>query len=298
MKNLIISTVLGVLLLLGHVYHLDERKLDGNLSRRSLSSEASPISEPETEFPSHLQTLYASQDEVPCGLKRPIERQNVQIDVRRDCSVTVQSTLAFQEQNSSRSRSFTFFPDGQMMVFIGTNDFPQLSRSTGSRTFTFLPRSDGSVQIYESLDGSLMIITASGVVFSVDPIKATLTSINGYEFRQTQEISSSIPFSSLVAARGGVEILPAIGSGKQLVDYGWRTGDLAYSKPGAIATWYGDALMGDRLNSCKIMANLLFKVEDRDNLVFKYSSDADLAGVLLKNCTRSNQTGRDSQKKQ
>lgn len=323
-KFLIFSSVLGLIGIGGSVYSLVIRTKNSewvqrNLSSASLSntsndtlmdlyssqdsvSVAQPSPQPSIEsIPQSLpspnsssnsndvrsaQILYSSENSKGCELKRPIERGHVQIDLRHDCSVTVQPTLEFQEQNRSRSRQFTFSGDGQMMIFIGTNDSPKLSQSTGSRTFTFIPRSSGTVQIIEDIQGQIQIISASGLLVHVDPVRATVTSIDGYEVRETLEMSPDHSFNQLVATHGGVEILPLGGSKKQLIDYGWRTGELAYSARGAVATWYGDSQVEGKLDSCKVKAALLFKVENRDDFVFRYSSDDELAQVLSKNCIR------------
>jgi|GEM_PF-6276834 len=310
-KFLIFSSILGLVGIGGSVYSLAIRTKHGEWVQRSLSSSpddtlielylSDPVAESRpsqssTETPPQAlpspgevkatQVLYSSENSTRCELKRPIERGHVQIDLRHDCSVTVQPTLDFQEQNHFRSRQFTFSGDGQVMIFIGTNDSPKLSQSTGSRTFTFVPRNLGAVQIFEDAHGQIQIISASGLMIHVDPIRATVTSIDGYEVRETLEMSPDHLFSQFVATHGGVEILPHVGSKKQLIDYGWRTGNIAYSARGAIGTWYGDSQVGEKLDSCKIKAALLFKVENRDDFVFRYSSDDELAQVLNKNCIR------------
>jgi hypothetical protein len=192
------------------------------------------------------------------------------------CYFTVDQEYYLLKANKNRNRSYSFFPDGRIMAFIGTDDYDRMSQATGSRSFHLLPFKNQTVPSYEPPDGDeIKVLLPSGykAVFSAE--KGDIISIEGFKVN-LQPIEH---FDKMVKNGGGVEVKPE--KGNIVIDYSWRTGGMS------ISLLYRTSVIYDSEgNSCQIKNSEIYMVDpkDSDEVIFKIKNNADLDGFLKKRC--------------
>ncbi len=191
-------------------------------------------------------------------------------------SFCAQQSYDTYRANSNRNRSYTFYTNSMLMVFIGTDDVGLLPRADGSRMFHLLPfRTKAEPEFQDSLSDSVTAVLPGGhrAVFSKQT--GELIELEGFIVRT----SPLVRFDEMVKKSGGVELVPEKGS--ILIDYGWRTGEIPITqlwRTAVISDGYG--------NSCKVSLRELFRVDpdDRDEVIFKYQNNEELDTFLKSKC--------------
>jgi hypothetical protein len=192
------------------------------------------------------------------------------------CKLSAGQTYDYGKQLGKRYRSFTFSANGQVMMFVNTDDDERLSRATGSRCFHLLPFKRPVEPSYtDNGDGTVTLNLPSGhtAVFSTstgEPI-----SIEGFNLK----ISPLQHMSRIEKNRGFVEIVPQ--QGFLLFDYGWRTGEVPISQ------LYRDITIVDGSGaSCRAKMSDVFKKDPRDpdEVVFIHDTNEKLKAFLKRKC--------------
>ncbi len=192
------------------------------------------------------------------------------------CYFTVDQEYNLLKLNKNRNRSYSFFPDGRIMAFIGTDDYEYMSKSTGSRSFHLLPFKNKTVPSYEPpTDDEINVLLPSGhkAVFSAE--KGDIVSIEGFKVA-LQPIEH---FDKMVKNGGGVDIKSE--KGNIVIDYGWRTGGMS------ISLLYMTSVIKDSFgNACQVKNSELYMVDPRDSdeVVFKIKNNPELNSFLKKRC--------------
>ena len=183
-----------------------------------------------------------------------------------------------RKKNSNRNRSFTFYESGVLMVFIGTDDYDRMSKSTGSRTFHLMPYKEKQTPAFGMKDAVTVEAQLPGgyrAYFSTET--GELTGIDGYAVAT----SPMLHFDEMVKKQGGVEIRPE--KGFLLFDYGWRTGGSSISQ-----LWKASSVIDGLGNKCGIKNGDVYFVDpkDKDEVIFKFNNNGDLDGFLMKKCPK------------
>ncbi len=180
--------------------------------------------------------------------------------------------------NRNRERSYSFMPNGKLMVFIGTSDYDRMSKSTGSRTYHLLPLKERREPAFSRKDESTVEgLLPSGYTALFSSETGELISIEGY----TMTMIPVVHFDEMVKNKGGVEITPL--KGQLLIDYGWRTGETSSNllwSPSVILDGYG--------NRCAIKNSDISMRDPRDpdEVVFKFRNNDELARFLKVKCPK------------
>ena len=192
------------------------------------------------------------------------------------CYFKIDQEYYLLKANKNRNRSYSFFPDGRIMAFIGTDDYEYMSKSTGSRSFHLLPFKNKTVPSYDPPAGdeiNVLLPSSHKAVFSAE--KGDIVSIEGFNVA-LQPIEH---FDKMVKNGGGVDIKPD--NGNIVIDYGWRTGGMS------ISLLYMTSIIKDSFgNACQVKNSELYMVDpkDSDEVVFKIKNNPELAGFLKKRC--------------
>ncbi|HPC42996.1 MAG TPA: hypothetical protein PLD91_18925 [Spirochaetota bacterium] len=180
--------------------------------------------------------------------------------------------------NKNRERSYSFLPNGKLMVFIGTSDYDRMSKSTGSRTYHLLPFKERREPSFSRKDESTVEgYLPSGYTALFSSETGELLGIEGF----TVTMTPVVHFDEMVKSRGGVEIRPQ--KGYILVDYGWRTGETSSNQlwsPSAILDGYG--------NRCAIKNSDISMRDPRDSdeVVFKFKNNQELDKFMKVKCPK------------
>ena len=194
------------------------------------------------------------------------------------CQIIAGQTYDYGKQFGKRYRSFTFSANGQVMMFVNTNDDERLSRATGARCFHLLPfRKPAEPSFTDNGDGTVSLVLPSGhtAVFSTstgEPI-----SVEGFNLK----LSPLQHISQVEKNRGFVDIAPQ--KGFLLLDYGWRTGEVPISQ-----LWRDITIADGSGASCKAKMSDVFKKDPRDpdEVVFIPDTNEKLKAFLKKKCPK------------
>lgn len=178
--------------------------------------------------------------------------------------------------NADRYRSCTFYASSMLMVFIGTNDYERMSRSTGSRMFHLLPYKTKTTPVFNDTESDrVTAVLPGGHRAEFSKTTGELVWIEGY----TVKTSPVTHFDGMVRSRGGIEITPE--KGYVLIDYGWRTGEIPITqlwRTAVISDGYG--------NKCVVKMSDLFRPnpKDRDEVFFKFLTNVEFDAFLKQKC--------------
>ena len=188
--------------------------------------------------------------------------------------ITTNQAYQLKKQNKNRTRSYSFYSYGYVMAFIGTDDYDTDSKSTGCRTFQFLPFRESRVPSFREVDENTveaMLPSGHRALFSTE--KGELLSIEGYDitFKPIQH------FDVMVKESGGVAITPK--KGNLVLDYGWRTGGSAREQ-----LWRTSVVLDSRGGKFTLKnSDVIIKdPKDPDEVIFKYLDNESMKGFLLK----------------
>lgn len=195
------------------------------------------------------------------------------------CKISAGQTYDYGKQFGKRYRSFTFSADGQVMMFVNTDDDERLSRTTGARCFHLLPfRKPAEPSFTDNGDGTVTLGLPSGhtAVFSAatgEPI-----SIEGLALK----LSPLQHITLIEKNRGCIEIAPQ--KGFLLFDYGWRTGEVPISQ-----LWRDITIADGNGTMCRAKMSEVFKKDPRDpdEVIFIHDSNEKLKAFLKKKCPNS-----------
>jgi len=216
-----------------------------------ISSGFSAAPPPEPRFCAYTQTDYDA----------------LQVTVNDNCMLSV-GTSDFA---APRYRSYDFYPEGSLLVFVSTDDDPRLSRSTGSRVYFTAPRKvDVEPAVIGETGETVTVQGPAGQIAVFSKLTAQLISLEGYSVTVAPEI--------LLTNRVGVEVKP--NSGRLLIDTDFKLGGTGYDpnrrdKPSFIRDGQG--------KSCTVKNLDLFVYVDGEP-DFKFPDDASLAEFLKQKC--------------
>lgn len=186
------------------------------------------------------------------------------------------SSYRLQMKNKSRNRSFSFNKEGMVMVFVGSNDYDRMSKSTGSHTYRLLPFRESVQPTFTRVDDNTiegMSPYGYKVTFSAE--SGDVSAIEGF----TVTTTPLEHFDEMVKKKGGVEIKPE--KGFLLIDYGWMTGSSAHAK-----IWSSPVVYDGMGNKCQIKNSDLAVQDpkDPDEVILKYKTNEDMEKFLKKRC--------------
>ncbi len=182
------------------------------------------------------------------------------------------------KSHESRNRSYSFYPNGWLMIFIGTNDYDRNSNSTGSRTYHLLPfRENREPSFSRKDDATVEAFLPSGYTAQLSAESGDLVGIEGF----TVATTPLGHFDTMVKSKGGVEIRPL--KGYLLIDYGWRAGGTTSTNlwsPSVILDGYG--------NKCPIKNSdiSIRDPRDPDEVIFKFKTNEELDRFLKIKCSK------------
>lgn len=195
-----------------------------------------------------------------------------------ECHLSAGQTYEYRKKFENRYRSFTFMPNGQVMMFVSTEDDERLSRCTGSRCFHLLPfRKPAEPSWTDNGDGTVTLVLPSGHTAVFSTSTGEPLSIEGF----TVKLSPLQHITQIEKNRGFAEITPQKGS--LLFDYGWRTGEVPVSQ------LWRDITMADGTGAaCKAKMSEVFKKDprDADEVVFLHETNVKLKSFVLKKCPK------------
>ncbi|HNW30103.1 MAG TPA: hypothetical protein PKN50_16605 [Spirochaetota bacterium] len=187
-------------------------------------------------------------------------------------------TSDWMRSHQNRNRNYSFFPNGRLMVFVGTDDYDRMSKATGSRTYHLLPFREKREPSYSRKDeATVKVLLPSGYTALLSVETGDLVGIDGYNV-------TSAPlahFDTMVKNRGGVEIAPL--KGQLLVDYGWRTGETSSTQ-----LWSPSVILDGNGNRCNIKNSdiAMRDPRDPDEVIFKFNNNDELAKFLKVKCPK------------
>jgi hypothetical protein len=192
------------------------------------------------------------------------------------CYFKIDQEYYLLKANKNRNRSYSFFSNGRIMAFIGTDDYEFMSQSTGSRSFHLLPFKNQTAASYEPPSGDeINVKLPSGykAVFSSE--KGDIVSIEGFKVN-LQPIEH---FDIMVKKGGGIDIKPE--KGNIVIDYGWRTGGMSISQ-----LYRSSVIYDAEGNTCQVKNSELYIVDpkDTDEVIFKIKNNSELDIFLKKRC--------------
>ncbi|HOD14164.1 MAG TPA: hypothetical protein PK307_00525 [Spirochaetota bacterium] len=194
------------------------------------------------------------------------------------CHLSAGQTYEYRKKFEDRYRSFTFMPDGQVMMFVSTEDDERLSRCTGSRCFHLLPfRKPAEPSWTDNGDGTVTLVLPSGH-------KAVFSTATGEPLSIEGFIVSLAPLqhiTQLEKNRGFIEITPQ--KSFLLLDYGWRTGEVPMSQ-----LWREITIRDGNGTACRARMSEVFKKDprDQDEVVFLHGTNAKLKAFVQKKCPK------------
>lgn len=208
----------------------------------------------------------ASAEPHPCPFFQT-DIDALQVTLNESCMISVMTS----DFAAPRYRAYDFYPDGALLVFVSTDESPQLSKSTGSRVYFTAPRQkEAEPGILELGDETVTIRSRAGQIARFSRATAQLVSLEGYSVTVAAEI--------LLTNKSGVEIQPL--EGALLIDTDWKTGGTGYDqnrkdKPSFIRDGKGKL--------CTVKNTDLFAYADGEGR-FKFSEDPALEEFLKKKC--------------
>lgn len=211
-----------------------------------------------------------------CNIEKNYNFENVTIDVRDNCSLSVDP--AWGMETEGRKRSYTFTKDGYFMVFLSTKDDERLSRSTGSNSYHLRSETKLENTLEYNFNESLHLLTlttASGVQVEVDTRGAQILNIEGY--RLTTRPLSHI--SDLVKNNGNVELSAY---DKNIVfDHGFRLGEISITQ-----LWREAFVSLGTSKKCKIKNSDVLKKDPNDagEVIFTIDNYQDALSFYNKKC--------------
>ncbi len=208
------------------------------------------------------------------------QKQFANLDVRishsriRGCNISADQSFDKQKTQNERNRSWTFFADGLIMIFVGTNDYDRMSQATGSRCLQIFGRFREAPAFTETKDGvRLTLPTGRNALFSRET--GDIVSLDGFDV----QLTPLEHFDQMAKKEGGVAIKPRAGS--LLIDYGWRTGEMSISQ-----LWRPAVVLDGAGFKCTLKIGDFFSQdpEDADEVIFKHASDDALYTFLKSRC--------------
>lgn len=179
-------------------------------------------------------------------------------------------------QNGRRDRSYHFYADGLLLVFIMTKDYDTFSKCSGSHTFRFLPYRETVVPSFRQIDDDAVEgVSPSNYKVTFSGASGDVSGIEGFEVAT----SPLDRIEAMAKKKGGIEIRPK--KGFLLIDYGWMTGESTHSKP-----WALPVLSDGFGNKCQVKNTELATRDpnDPDEMILKYKTNADMEKFLKKRC--------------
>lgn len=192
------------------------------------------------------------------------------------CTVVLESSMSFYRTHAKRTRTVTFYESGLVTFFIGTEDFPKMSRATGVRAFLLLSKVSPTAPVLEPIKGETVPFTApSGLVGTASILTGTLATLSGFSINLTPLEH----FLEMEKAEGGVEVKPT--EGHLVIDLGWRTGEIPHARLGRPAI-VQDAHGG----TCQLTNRDLFRKDpnDRFDVIALHSTRESLVQLIRKRC--------------
>jgi hypothetical protein len=192
------------------------------------------------------------------------------------CRLSAGQTYDYGRQFEKRYRSFTFSSDGQVMMFVNTDDSERLSRATGSRCFHLFPfRKPVEPSFADNGDGTVTLTLPSGHTALFSAMTGDPISIEGFNIK----LAPLKHISQIETNRGFLDIAPQ--KGFLLFDYGWRTGEVPMSQ-----LWRDIAISDGNGTACKARMSDVFKKDPRDpdEVVFIHDTNAKLRAFVKKKC--------------
>lgn len=205
---------------------------------------------------------------------------NIEITIQEmragDWRLSSNSSYILQQKNKNRNRSFSFYKEGMVMVFVGSNDYDRMSKSTGSRTYRLLPYRDPVKPSFNKFDdGTIEGMSPSGFKVTFSAESGDVSAIEGF----TVTTTPIEHFDEMVKKKGGVEIKPE--KGFLLIDYGWMTGSSAHTR-----IWSSPVIYDAMGNRCQVKNGDLAVQDpkDRDEVILKYRTNDTMENFLKKRC--------------
>ncbi len=205
---------------------------------------------------------------------------NIEITIQEmragDWRLSSNSSYRLQQKNNNRNRSFSFKKDGMVMVFVGSNDYDRMSKSTGSHTYRLLPYRESVKPSFNKIDDNTIEgMSPSGYKVTFSAESGDVSAIEGF----TVTTTPLEHFDDMVKKKGGVEIKPE--KGFLLIDYGWMTGSSAHTK-----IWSSPVVYDGMGNKCQIKNSDLAMQDpkDPDEVILKYRTSGDMEKFLKKRC--------------
>ncbi len=197
---------------------------------------------------------------------------------RQGCNLKAGQTSDYGATKGNRDRSFTFSPNGQVMMFVGTKDTDRFSTCTGARCFHLLPfRKKVDPRFDEAGLGSvaLLLPSAHAAVFSTETGEPTR--IEGFRITlqplaHIRQVEKNAGFFSIKPEKGFI-----------LFDYGWRTGEQPISQ-----LWRNVTVSDGDGNACNVKMSEVFMVDpkDRDEVIFIHDNNDKLRAFLKRRCPK------------
>ncbi|MBN1498857.1 MAG: hypothetical protein JW982_01760 [Spirochaetes bacterium] len=202
----------------------------------------------------------------------------IQEDSHRQLTFCGDQSYDAYRLNNNRNRSYTFFADSKLMVFVGTDDVGLLPRADGSRMFHLLPFKTNAVPEFtdtDTEDVNAVLPDGRNAVFS--KTTGELAAVEGF-------IVASSPiarFDEMDKKSGGIELTPEKGS--VLIDYGWRIGEIPISQ-----LWRTVLVLDGYGNKYKLKMSDFFRADpdDRDEVIFRFRNNEELDKFFKVKCPK------------
>lgn len=221
-------------------------------------------------------SAFAEHYEFPCNGKIQFKFfDNIRVRIDRNCGIDIARRYGFNEEG--RTRSWSFYKNGLVMVFVSTNDSEYLSRATGSETFHLLPFEEQDKVVVQKLDGGIWgIMTAGSHQVFYDEKEHDVFRIQGFNLT----VKSLEHISQIAKKYGLIRIKPEANSENIALRYGWRTGEVAYSQLGRRVYAYKDS------RSCKLYMSQFWtpRPAERDEVDFKFSESDEAVSYINQKC--------------
>jgi hypothetical protein len=205
---------------------------------------------------------------------------NIEITIQEmragDWRLSSNSSTQLQMGNKNRNRSFSFYKESMLMVFVGSNDYDRMSKSTGSHTYRLLPFREIVMPSFARVDDNTIEgMSPSGYKVTFSAESGDVSAIEGF----TVSTTPLEHFDEIVKKKGGVEIKPQ--KGFLLIDYGWMTGSSAHSR-----IWTSPVIYDGMGNKCQIKNSdiAMQDPKDPDEVILKYKTNGDMVQFLKKRC--------------
>ena len=191
--------------------------------------------------------------------------------------LTFDQTFDKSRENENRNRSYKFYSNSMLMVFVGSDDVGLLPRADGSRMFHLLPMGSLTLHNYQQ-DGDNVranLPDGSKAVFSKS--SGELVSIEGFQVN----LSPLERIDKMDKKLGGIELVPE--QGHILIDYGWRIGEVPISQ-----LWRKVKVTDSYKNVCTLKMSEFFKKDPSGavEIIFKFESNDEIDSFLKKQCPK------------